>query len=465
MKKNEEKKPNITMDELVNYCKNYGYIFQGSEIYNGLSNTWDYGPLGTNLKENIRNAWKKKFVQENKYNVGLDAAILMNPNVWVASGHVASFADPLIDCKKCKSRHRADKLIEDYTKGKETGDGWENEKLEKYINDNQIPCPVCGKCDFTPIRKFNLLFETSIGVTDDTKNIVYLRGETAQGIFVNFKNVERSMRLKLPFGICQTGKAFRNEITPGNFIFRTREFEQMELEFFCKPNTDLEWFKYWKEYCLNFLEELGLEKDNLRFRDHAKEELAFYSKATTDIEFIFPMGWGELWGIANRTDYDLGVHQDKSGQDLRYLDPETNEKYLPYVIEPSVGLDRLFLAILTNAYSTEELEGEERVVLKLKPFLAPYKVNVLPLIKKLHSEKASEIYQTLSKSFPCSYDEAGSIGKRYRRADAIGTPFCITIDDETLNNDTVTVRHRDTMEQEVVKLSELEEYINSRIKF
>ena len=465
MKKTEEVKPSITMDELVNYCKNYGFVFQGSEIYNGLSNSWDYGPLGTNLKENIRNAWKKKFIQENKYNVGLDAAIIMNPNVWVASGHVASFADPLIDCKKCKSRHRADKLIEDFTKGKETGDGWDNEKLEKYIIDNNITCPVCGKCDFTPIRKFNLLFETSIGVTDDTKNTVYLRGETAQGIFVNFKNVERSMRMKLPFGICQTGKAFRNEITPGNFIFRIREFEQMELEFFCKPDTDLEWFDYWKKYCINFLEELGIKKENLRFRDHAKEELAFYSKATTDIEFMFPMGWGELWGIADRTDYDLGVHEKHSGADLKYLDPETNEKYLPYVVEPSVGLDRLFLAILTNAYTKEDLEGEERIVLKIKPYLAPYKVNILPLIKKIHSEKASEIYTNLSKSFACSYDEAGSIGKRYRRADAVGTPFCITIDDETLNNNTVTVRDRDTMEQEVVKLDDLEEYINSRIKF
>ena len=462
--KKEEIKPNITMDELVNYCKTYGFIFQGSEIYNGLSNTWDYGPLGTNLKENIRSAWKKKFIQENKYNVGLDAAILMNPNVWVASGHVASFADPLIDCKKCKSRHRADKLIEDFTKGKETGDGWDNKKLEKFILDNNITCPVCGKCDFTPIRKFNLLFETSIGVTDDTKNIVYLRGETAQGIFVNFKNIERSMRMKLPFGICQAGKAFRNEITPGNFIFRTREFEQMELEFFCKPNTDLEWFDYWKKYCINFLEELGLKKENLRFRDHAKEELAFYSKATTDIEFMFPMGWGELWGIADRTDYDLGVHQEHSGQDLRYLDPETNEKYLPYVVEPSVGLDRLLLAVLTNAYTKEDLDGEERIVLKLHPYLAPYKVTILPLIKKLHSDKASEVYQELSKNFACSYDEAGSIGKRYRRADAVGTPFCITIDDETLNNNTVTVRDRDTMKQDVVKLSDLEEYISSRIK-
>ncbi len=451
----------ITMEDLVNYCKQYGFIFQGSEIYNGLANSWDYGPLGTNLKENIRNAWKKKFIQENPYNVGLDAAIIMNPDVWVASGHVASFADPLIDCKKCKARHRADKLIEDFTKGKETGDGWDNEKLENFIAKNKIKCPKCGACDFTPIRKFNLLFETSIGVTEDTKNTVYLRGETAQGIFVNFKNVERSMRLKLPFGIAQTGKAFRNEITPGNFIFRLREFEQMELEFFCKPGTDLEWHGYWKNYCLDFLKSLGLKKENLRYRDHSKEELAFYSKATTDIEFMYPMGWGELWGIADRTDYDLGVHQNKSGVDLRYLDPETNEKYLAYVIEPSVGLDRLILAILTDAYTVED----ERVVLKIHPALAPYKVAILPLIKKNHATKANDIYARLCKYFACSYDEAGSIGKRYRRSDAVGTPLAITIDDETLNNDTVTVRDRDTMEQITLKVDELVDYINKKIEF
>ena len=455
----------ITMEELVNYAKLYGLIFQGSEIYNGLSNTWDYGPVGTNLKENIRNAWKKKFIQENPYNVGLDAAILMNPQVWVASGHVASFADPLIDCKKCKSRHRADKLIEDFTKGEITGDGWDNEKLEKYIAENKIKCPVCGATDFTPIRKFNLLFETSIGVTDDTKNTVYLRGETAQGIFVNFKNVERSMRLKVPFGIGQTGKAFRNEITPGNFIFRTREFEQMELEFFCKPNTDLEWFGYWKNFCMDFLKTIGLNKDNLRFRDHAKEELSFYSKATTDIEYLFPMGWGELWGIADRTDYDLGVHQNHSGTDLRYLDPETNEKYLPFVIEPSVGLDRLFLAILTDAYTKENIDGEERVVLKVHPAIAPFKVTILPLIKKVHADKANDIYARLCKHFACTYDESGSIGKRYRRSDAIGTPFAITIDDNTLENDTVTLRDRDTMEQITLKVDELVDYINSKIEF
>ena len=454
----------ITMEELVNYAKQYGFIFQGSEIYNGLANSWDYGPLGTNLKENIRWAWKKKFIEENPYNYGIDCAIIMNPEVWVASGHVASFADPLIDCKKCKSRHRADKLIEDATHGEVTGDGWDNEALEKYIKDNNIKCPVCGSTDFTPIRKFNLLFETSIGVTDDAKNTVYLRGETAQGIFVNFKNVERSMRLKLPFGIAQTGKAFRNEITPGNFIFRTREFEQMELEFFCKPNTDLEWFGYWKNYCMDFLKTLGIDSDSLRFRDHAKEELAFYSKATTDIEFLFPFGWGELWGIADRTDYDLSVHQTHSGVDLRYLDPETNEKYLPYVIEPSVGLDRLLLAILINSYTKDMVNDEERVVLKIHPALAPYKVTILPLIKKVHAEKANDVYARLCKHFACSYDESGSIGKRYRRSDAIGTPFCVTIDDETLKNDTVTLRDRDTMEQVTLSVDEVIKYINKKIE-
>lgn len=456
----------ITMDELVNYCKQYGFIFQGSEIYGGLSNTWDYGPLGRELKNNIKNAWWKRFIQENLYNFGLDSAILMNPEVWVASGHVASFADPLIDCKKCKARARADKLIEDFTKGTETGDGWENEKLENYIKENNIPCPKCGATDFTPIRKFNLLFETHQGVTEDSKSKVYLRGETAQGIFVNFLNVQRSMRAKVPFGIGQIGKSFRNEITPGNFIFRTREFEQMELEFFCKPNTDLEWFGYWKNYCLDFLKDLGLHKENLRYRDHSKEELSFYSKATTDIEFLFPMGWGELWGIADRTDYDLGVHMEHSKSDLRYLDPETNEKYLPYVIEPSVGVDRLFLAILTNAYHKEILEnGEEREVLKIHPFLAPNKVTILPLIKKVHGEKAESIYANLCRSFQCSYDESGSIGKRYRRSDAVGTPFCITVDDETLENNTVTLRDRDTMEQIKLKVEEVEAYIGSKIKF
>lgn len=455
----------LTMEKLVAYCKQYGFIFQGSEIYGGLANTWDYGPLGKELKENIKRCWWKRFIQENRYNYGLDAAILMNPEVWVASGHVASFADPLIDCKKCKTRHRADKLIEEFTHGAETGDGWSNEKLETYIRDNNIVCPNCGKSDFTPIRQFNLLFETHMGVTDDAKSKVYLRGETAQGIFVNFNNVCRSMRAKVPFGIGQTGKSFRNEITPGNFIFRTREFEQMELEFFCKPGTDLEWFNYWKQYCLNFLEDLGLKAENLRYRDHEKEELCFYSKATTDVEYKYPMGWGELWGIADRTDYDLSVHEKHSKTDLKYLDPETNEKYLPYVIEPSVGVDRLLLAILVDAYHEEELENDTREVLKINPALAPYKVNVLPLAKKYHSEKALEVYNMLAKNFMTSYDESGSIGKRYRRADACGMPFCVTIDDETINNNTVTVRDRDTMEQITLKLDELVNYIEERIRF
>ncbi len=454
---------NVTMEMLVNYCKQYGYIFQGSEIYGGLSNTWDYGSLGVELKNNVRKMWWKKFIQENPYNYGLDSAILMNPEVWVASGHVASFADPLIDCKRCKTRHRADKLIEEFTDGAETGDGWDAEKLENYIKDKHIICPNCGACDFTPIRQFNLLFETHQGVTEDTKSKVYLRGETAQGIFVNFLNVQRSMRAKVPFGIGQTGKSFRNEITPGNFTFRTREFEQMELEFFCKPGTDLEWFGYYKNFCLDFLKDLGINKDNLRYRDHEKEELSFYSKATTDIEYKYPMGWGELWGIADRTDYDLGVHQEHSKQDLRYLDPVTNEKYLPYVIEPSVGLDRLVLALLADAYKEEVLENENRLVLKIHPALAPYKVTLLPLIKKHHSEKAMALYGDLAKDFMCTYDEAGSIGKRYRRSDAIGTPLCITIDDETLNNNTVTVRDRDTMEQITMDIKDLKAYIHERV--
>lgn len=382
----------LTMEEIVNYCKQYGFIFQSSEIYGGLSNTWDYGPLGKELKENIRQAWWNKFIRENPYNYGLDSAILMNPEVWVASGHVTNFADPLIDCKKCKMRHRADKLIEEFTNGQETADGWSNEKIEEYIKVQGIKCPNCNSQDFTPIRKFNLLFETHQGVTEEAKSKVYLRGETAQGIFMNFLNVQRTMRAKVPFGIGQTGKSFRNEITPGNFIFRTREFEQMELEFFCKPSTDLEWFGYWKSFCMNFLKDLGLKKDNLRFRDHKKEELSFYSKATSDIEYLYPMGWGELWGIADRTDYDLSVHENHSKNELKYLDPETNEKYIPYVIEPSVGLDRLFLALLCDSLEKDLINDEERLVLKLKPALAPYKVVVLPLMKKYHSEKALEIY-------------------------------------------------------------------------
>ncbi|MBP3841089.1 MAG: glycine--tRNA ligase [Bacilli bacterium] len=456
----------LTMEKLVNYCKQYGYIFQGSEIYGGLANTWDYGPLGSRLKNNIKDAWRKKFIQEEKNSYELDAAILMNPAVWVASGHVSSFTDPLIDCKKCKSRHRADKLIEEFTDGKETGDGWDNEKLENFIKENNIVCPNCGKSDFTSIRQFNLLFETHMGVTEDSASKVYLRGETAQGIFVNFNNVLRSQRAKVPFGIGQIGKAFRNEITPGNFIFRTREFEQMEYEFFCKPGTDLDWHKYWKENCLNFLKSLGIKEENLRYRDHEADELVFYSKATTDIEYNYPMGWGELWGIADRTDYDLSVHTNHSGTDLKYLDPETNEKYTPYVIEPSVGVDRLLLAILSDAYNEEELEkGEIREVLKLHPAIAPYKVAILPLVKKYHSEKAGEVYKELSKYFMCTYDESGSIGKRYRREDAIGTPFCITIDDETVNNGTVTLRNRDTMEQITLKLEEVKDYIEEKVSF
>lgn len=455
----------LKMEDIVTYSKTYGFVFQGSEIYGGLSNTWDYGPLGRELKENIKKAWYQKFIHENIYNVGLDSAILMNPNVWVASGHVANFADPLVDCKKCKSRHRADKLVEEFTEGKETGDGWSNEQLESFMKENELECPNCGSKDFTPIRKFNLLFETHIGVTEDSKSTVYLRGETAQGIFVNFNNVQRAMRLKVPFGIGQIGKSFRNEITPGNFIFRVREFEQMELEFFCKPDTDLEWFGFYKNTCLDFLKTIGLKKENLRYRDHKKEELSFYSKATTDIEYNYPMGWGELWGIADRTDYDLGVHMEHSKNDLRYLDPETNEKYIPYVIEPSVGLDRLFLAVLCDAYDKELLEaGDEREILKLHPALAPYKLAILPLIKKVHSNKAKEIYSTLCSEFPVSYDETGSIGKRYRRSDAIGTPFAITIDDETLENGTVTLRDRDTMEQIKLDIKDLKNYIEEKIK-
>ena len=456
----------LTMEKIVNYAKQYGFIFQGSEIYGGLANSWDYGPLGREIKENIKKAWWQRFIQEEKNSYGLDAAIIMNPNVWVASGHVTSFTDPLIDCKSCKSRHRADKLIEDFTEGKETGDGWDNKKLEAFINDNKIVCPKCGKSDFTGIRQFNLLFETQMGVTEDSSSKVYLRGETAQGIFVNFNNVLRSQRAKVPFGIGQIGKAFRNEITPGNFIFRTREFEQMEYEFFCKPDTDLEWHKYWKQKCLDFLKDLGLKEENLRYRDHDPEELAFYSKATTDIEYLYPMGWGELWGIADRTDYDLSVHEEHSKTELKYLDPETNEKYIPYVIEPSVGVDRLLLAVICNSYEEEELEGgDTREVLKIAPSLAPYKVCVLPLAKKYHSEKANEVFELLSKKFMTSYDESGSIGKRYRRCDAIGTPWCITVDDETINNGTVTVRDRDTMEQITLKLEDVVNYIEERIKF
>ena len=457
------------MEDIVNFCKQYGYIFPGSEIYGGLANTWDYGPLGRELKENIKKCWWKKFIVENKYNYGLDAAILMNPNVWVASGHVASFADPLIDCRKCKARSRADKLIEEYfAKNNISGsaDGWSNEELTNYIKEHNICCPKCGACDFTDIRQFNLLFETSQGVTEDTKNKIYLRGETAQGIFVNFLNVQRTMRAKVPFGIGQIGKSFRNEITPGNFIFRVREFEQMELEFFCKPDSDLEWFGFYKSYCNSFLKDLGIKPENLRNRDHEKQELSFYSKATTDIEYHYPFGWGELWGIADRTDYDLSTHMEHSKKDLRYIDPETNERYLPYVIEPSVGVERLFLAVLCDAYERQVLEnGTEREVLHLIPALAPFKATILPLVKKVHSQKANEIYSDLLRDFYVSYDDAGSIGKRYRRCDAIGVPFCITVDDETINDNIVTVRNRDTMTQEKVKVSDLKEYIKNAVKF
>ena len=456
----------LTMEKMVNLCKQYGFIYQGSEIYDGLANTWDYGPLGSRLKNNIKDAWRKRFVQDNKNSYELDAAILMNPEVWVASGHVSSFADPLVDCKECKSRHRADKLIEEFSNGEETGDGWDNEKLENYIKEKNIPCPKCGKTNFTSIRQFNLLFETHMGVTEDTKNKVYLRGETAQGIFVNFMNVQRSMRAKIPFGVAQIGKAFRNEITPGNFIFRTREFEQMEYEFFCKPGTDLEWFKYFEEYCMKFLKDLGIKEENLRLRKHKPEELVFYSKGTTDIEYNYPNGFGELWGIADRTDYDLTVHSNHSGKELKYLDPETNEKYTPYVIEPSVGCDRLLLAVLCDSYEEETLnDGTTREVMHFSPAIAPYKVAVLPLMKKYHQEKAEEIYNMLSKEFMTSYDETGNIGKRYRRQDVIGTPYCVTIDENTLENNTVTVRDRDTMEQITLNINELVDYIKEKTRF
>ena len=450
------------METLVNLCKARGYIYPGSEIYGGLANTWDYGPLGVELKNNVKNLWRKKFIQEKKDIVGLDAAILMNPETWVASGHLSSFSDPLIDCKECKTRHRADKLIEEWAhnNGEDlVADGWTDEELINYIQDNKIVCPNCGKTNFTNIRKFNLMFKTFQGVTEDSTSTVYLRPETAQGIFVDFKNILRTTRKKMPMGIAQVGKAFRNEITPGNFTFRTREFEQMELEFFCKPGTDLEWFKYWKEFCKNWLLDLGMKEENIRLRDHSQEELVFYSKATTDIEFNFPFGWGELWGIADRTDYDLTQHMNHSKQDLSYLDPETNEKYVPYVVEPSLGADRVTLAFLCNSYEVETLgEGDERTVLHLHPALAPYKACILPLSKKL-GEKATEVFEKLASKFNCDYDEAGSIGKRYRRQDEIGTPYCITIDFDTLEDNQVTVRDRDTMEQVRMPIEEVEKYI------
>ena len=451
-------------DTIVSHVRNSGFLFQGSEIYGGLANTWDYGPLGVELKNNVKKAWWKKFIQETPYNVGLDSAILMNPETWVASGHLANFSDPLIDCKACKARHRADKLIEDFDNSVNP-EGWSNEEMMNFIREHSIACPKCGKHDFTDIRKFQLMFKTFQGVLEDAKSTVYLRPETAQGIFVNFKNVQRSARKKLPFGIGQIGKSFRNEITPGNFIFRTREFEQMELEFFCKPGTDEEWYHYWQEYCFNFVKNLGIKEEKLRLREHAKEELAFYSKGTCDVEYLFSFGWGELLGVADRTDYDLKQHQNHSKQSMEYLDPETNERYVPYCVEPSMGVDRLLLTILCDAYTEEEVkENDTRVVMKLHPFLAPYKACILPLSKQL-KEGAQKIYADLAKYFMIDYDEAGSIGKRYRRQDAVGTPLCITYDFESETDGCVTVRDRDTMEQVRVKISELKEFIEKKIEY
>ena len=455
----------INLEQLVSFLKEQGYVFQGSEIYGGLANSWDYGPLGVELKNNIKQAWWKKFVKQNRYNVGLDAAILMNKEVWVASGHIGSFSDPLVDCKKCHARYRADKLIEDYSHGEINGDGMSNEQLLSFIKEHNIVCPTCGAMDYTDIRQFNLMFKTHQGVLEDAKNEVYLRPETAQGIFVNFKNVQRTTRRKLPFGIGQIGKSFRNEITPGNFIFRTREFEQMELEFFCKPGTELEWFDYWRGYCMDFLKSIGVDGDKLKFRDHEQEELSFYSNATTDIEFEFPWGYGELWGIASRTNYDLNAHQTHSKENMEYLDPEDSSKYLPYVVEPSVGVERMLLSVLFSAYDVEATEKGERTVLRLHPALAPYKVAVLPLIKKNHADKAYEIFDELNEAFSCVYDETANIGKRYRRQDAIGTPFCVTIDDNTLETGIVTLRDRDTMEQVNLSVSEVIEYVNKKLKF
>ncbi len=458
----------LTMEKLVALCKSRGFIFSGSEIYGGLANTWDYGPLGVELKNNVKKAWWKKFVTEQPLNTGLDCAILMNPNVWVASGHVGGFSDPLMDCKSCKARHRADNLIENYI-AKHNLDiniaGWTNEQMEKFIIDNKIACPDCGNSNFTGVRQFNLMFKTFQGVNEDTANTVYLRPETAQGIFVNFKNVQRTTRMKVPFGVCQIGKSFRNEITPGNFTFRTREFEQMELEFFCKPGTDLEWFEYWRAYCRDWLLGLGIKQERLKLRDHDKEELSFYSKATTDFEYLFPFGWGELWGIADRTDYDLKAHQTTSGVNMEYTDPVTNEKYVPYVVEPSLGADRMVLAFLCNAYEEEELEGgDTRVVLHLHHALAPYKVAVLPLQKKL-TEKSEEIYKNLCKKFSCTFDETASIGKRYRRQDEIGTPYCVTIDFDSLEDNCVTVRERDSMAQVRISIDELDEYLTKNLEY
>ncbi len=466
-----------TMDKIVALCKGRGFVYAGSEIYGGLANTWDYGPLGVELKNNIKKAWWKKFVQESPYNVGLDAAILMNPQVWAASGHVSTFNDPLIDCKSCKMRHRADKLAEEYNDANQIEgvqiEGMNNEALQAYISERQIPCPGCGKSDFTDIRKFNLMFKTFQGVTEDSAATVYLRPETAQGIFVNFSNIQRTTRKKIPFGVCQVGKSFRNEITPGNFIFRTREFEQMELEFFCKPGTELEWFDYWRDFCLQWLHDLGMKREHIRARDHEKEELSHYSNATTDFEFLFPFGWGELWGVASRTDFDLKAHQASSGRDMRYYDQGEDKHYIPYVIEPSLGADRVTLAFLVDAYDEETVDAaknDTRTVLRFHPALAPFKCAVLPLSKKL-SGAATAIYDDLRRSLMCDYDDSGSIGKRYRRQDEIGTPFCVTVDFETVGDaekpadNCVTVRERDSMEQTRVPISELKAYIESRVVF
>ncbi len=459
---------NKNMETVVALAKGRGFVYAGSEIYGGLANSWDYGPLGVELKNNIKKAWWKKFVQECPYNVGLDSAIIMNPETWVASGHLGGFSDPLMDCKSCKTRHRADKLIEEYVAENGLSDNpaaMSDEEMANYIKEKGIVCPDCGSTDFTDIRKFNLMFKTFQGVTEDSTSTLYLRPETAQGIFVNFKNIARTSRKKVPFGVAQIGKSFRNEITPGNFIFRTREFEQMELEFFCKPGTDLEWFEYWRAYCKKWLLDLGMDEDSLRLRDHDKDELCFYSKATTDFEFLFPFGWGELWGVADRTDYDLTQHSNHSGEAMEYFDPETNEKYIPYVIEPSLGADRVLLAFLCNAYDEEvDEKGDTRVVMRFHPALAPFKAAILPLSKKL-APQATEIYSELSKYFSVDYDDAGSIGKRYRREDEIGTPICITYDFDSLEDNCVTVRDRDTMEQKRIPIAELKAYIEKSIEF
>ena len=458
------------MEKIVALAKARGFVYPGSEIYGGLANTWDYGNLGVELKNNVKKAWWKKFIQESPYNVGVDCAILMNPQTWVASGHLGSFSDPLMDCKCCHERFRADKLIEDFAKEKgitlrSSVDGWSNEEMKNFVDEHEIPCPSCGKHDFTDIRQFNLMFKTFQGITEDSKAVVYLRPETAQGIFVNFKNVQRTSRKKIPFGIGQIGKSFRNEITPGNFTFRTREFEQMELEFFCEPGTDMEWFHYWRQFCKDWLISLGMKEEEMRLRDHDPEELSFYSKGTTDIEFLFPFGWGELWGIADRTDYDLGRHQEVSGEPMEYFDDEKKEKYIPYVVEPSLGADRVTLAFLCGAYDEEELEGGDvRTVLRFHPFLAPVKVAVLPLSKKL-GEGAEKVFAELSKDWNCEYDDRGAIGKRYRRQDEIGTPFCITYDFDSETDGMVTVRDRDSMEQERVAISELREYFRNKFEF